>query len=177
MVLRSRPLTSRKIVRRGVVVAAAVVTAIVLFGQRIGERQRSPESSAISTLRAITSGESTYVAMYGYYDTPQCLASRRPCAPDVATQDPLLERDFTEHQESSNYQFQFFAGPAFRLGQNGSRSASAMTQYAVIAVPVTIRGQHRSFCTDDRQTIYISATENTPVVENGRCRDDTSPLH
>ena len=135
------------------------------------------ESYPISVLRAVTSGESANAAMYGYFDTPRCLASRRSCAPDVETQDPLLERDFTEPQELNGYRFEFFDGPPLRPTANVPRSASAMTRYAVVAVPVATQSRHRCFCTDDRQTIYVTDTESIPFVENGRCVDETNPLH
>ena len=57
--------------------AVAIVMALIVFGPRVGERDRT-DAVAIGTLRTIVSGEEAYAsANDGYFETPACLAGRR----------------------------------------------------------------------------------------------------
>jgi hypothetical protein len=167
--------------RRRIIGGAAVV--IVFLGTFMGleERIRDPntgEAAAIGLIRAINSGESTYAAMHGYYDRLECLAGTRSCVPAVRSQRPFVSPDLaTRRGEIRGYRFELHPGPAAVSAGASPQSPSAMTQYAVVAVPLGPRSRnYRAFCGDDRQTIYVTPDGAEPLVEAGRCVDTTRVL-
>jgi hypothetical protein len=158
---------------------AAIVLALIVFAPRAGEPDRS-ESIAIGTLRAVVSGEKAYASAHnGYFDTPACLAAlscipgtgrvERPyLAPNLANVATGLER--------RGYQVQFHPGPTAER-ESGKQSPTAMTRFAVAAVPTDpMTSRRRAFCADDRGTIYVTTSGTGPNVDIGRCLDTSSPL-
>jgi len=155
--------------------AAAFAITFAVSGQHIREPDRS-QAIAIGTIRAITSAESAYAAVNGgIFDRLECLAGPSSCVPAAGRENPFIDRlaRTTEH----GYRFEFFNGPLARSDADVPRSKSAMTRFAVVAVPLeSQRGQRRAFCADDRQVIYITASGAAPRVADGRCLDATDPL-
>jgi hypothetical protein len=146
--------------RTGAVVAIVGVF-LLIAAPRIGERF-SGEARAIGTLRAIGSAEAAYVSASGAFATPECLTSA-VCAGGV-----FLEPALGHASERHGYQFHFLPGPG--------ASPASISAYAVIAVPLAINANApRSYCVDDRQTIYV-IRGRAPRVEAGRCLDTDTPL-
>ena len=154
-----------------------IALACAVFAPIVGERDRR-ESNALATLRAILSGETAYARVNGGdFDTLECLTVLT-CVPDASGgQNAFLAPDLAGPRTRSGYRFEFHAGPTRGLGPGQGRSQSAMTRFAVVAVPKDLgRGQLREFCTDDRRTIYSTLDGKVPRVEAGRCLDTASPV-
>jgi len=171
----ARSADKRRALKRGLAAIVFLGTFAVLE-ERIREPNRS-EAMAIGTIRAITSGESTYAGFYGYYDRLECLATTRPCVPGVTYQNPFVSPDLAASRgERASSRFEFHAGPKAVSPRNSRTSPSAMTQYAVVAVPLGARtGNYRAFCGDDRRTIYVT-WNGEPRVDGGRCLDTSHIL-
>lgn len=114
---------------------AAIVLALIVFAPRAGEPDRS-ESIGIGTLRAVVSGEKAYASAHnGYFDTPACLAALS-CIPGT----DWLERPYlppnlaTGLLERLGYHVHFHPGPTAKR-ESGKQSPTAMTRFAVAAVP------------------------------------------
>jgi hypothetical protein len=175
------PLVMVSVVRYGVgvrrtVAAAALVLALIVFAPRAGEPDRT-ESIAIGTLRAVVSGEKAYAsANNGYFDTPACLAAPS-CVPGTDRRvQPFLAPGVATGSERRGYQVQFHPGPKAER-ESARQSPTAMTRFAVVAVPTDpITSRRRAFCADDRGTIYVTAGGTRPHVDVGRCLDTSSPF-
>jgi hypothetical protein len=156
-----------------VVVRRAGATAVALFAAvfwapRIGEPDRT-EAGAIAAVRAIISAELAYASFNnGYFDTLHCLESGS-CAPRQLPRGPFLEPHFST-RERRGYRVEFHAGPKPESPRDRV-SPSAMTGFAVVAIPSNPQLQHRSFCGDNRGTIYLVGSGAMPLVESGRCVD------
>lgn len=157
------------------VILAVVVLCTLVFTVRVGERYR-PESTAIVMVRAIVSGESTYASVNdGYYDTLECLANPS-CVPGARAQQPFVQPELVAMKEVRGYRFEFHAGPAAEARSDQRRSRSAMTRFAIVAIPLTASTEQRAFCADDRGTIYVTGGGAVPRVDRGRCLDADNPL-
>lgn len=141
---------------RKIAAAAAILWALIVFAPPVGEPERTGEAVAIGTLRAILSGEQAYAsANDGSFDTP-VMASR---------------------SEHGAYQVQFHAGPKVEPEAGKRTSPSAMTRFAVVAVPTNpVASRRRAFCADDRGTIYVTVSGASPQIDVARCLDTSSPL-
>ena len=166
-------MTKRRRRFQPVAIGAVVLATFALTSVRLGERDRT-EARAIARLRAISSAEASYAAASGgYYDTLECLV-RWSCIPDRAVEAPFAAPNLG--QGPQGYRLQFHAAP-FHAGASRDRariSPTAMWRFAVIAVSDS--AQWRSFCVDDRQTIYVVSATAGLVVDDGRCLDTTTPL-
>jgi len=164
----------RVVVRRSAA-AAALLTAAILWAPRVGEPDRT-EAGAIAVLRAIISGELAHASFNsGYFDTLRCLESGA-CAPGQAHAGPFLDPEFQQRyfaprRERRGYRFEFHAAPNPENQRDRRVSSSAMTGFAVVAIPLNPRRQHHSFCGDDRGTIYMVGGGAVPNVEATRCVD------
>ena len=79
------------------------------------------------------------------------------------------------HSRTTWYQVQFHPGPTAER-ESGKQSPTAMTRFAVAAVPTDpMTSRRRAFCADDWGTIYVT-TSGTGPVDIGRCLDTSSPL-
>jgi hypothetical protein len=141
------------IVRR-TAAAAFIGLALIVLAPRVGEPDRT-EAVAIGTLRMIVSGEQAYAsANDGYFDTPAVASS----------------------SEHGAYQVQFHPGPK-AARESGEQSPTAMTRFAVVAVPTDpMASRRRAFCADDRGTIYVTIGGTRPRIDSTRCLDTSSPL-
>src|SRR6267142_2552306 len=155
--------------------AAVLLFAGILWAPRVGEPDRT-EAGAIAVVRALISGELAHASRNdGYFDTLQCLESGS-CAPSRSRHGAFLAPDFVERYfastpERRGYRFEFHAGPKPEPQRDRSVSPSAMTSFAVVAIPLNPQLQHHSFCGDDRGTIYLIGGGAVPRVEAGRCVD------
>jgi hypothetical protein len=151
---------------------------LAVFAPGVGERDRA-ESNAVSVLRAIVSGERTYASMNGgYYETLACLAFPS-CVPGPRG-DPraFVSPDLATVKERLGYRFEFHEGPGGKPSFDSLPPRSGLTSFAAVAFPVNPRdGKRRSFCTDDRQLIYVTPEPTIPRVEAGRCVDTANLLH
>jgi hypothetical protein len=155
---------------------AAIVLALMVFAPPAGEPDRS-ESIAIGTLRAVVSGEKAYASAHnGYFDTPACLAALS-CIPGTdRVERPYLAPSVATGLERRGYLVQFHPGPTAER-ESGKQSPTAMTRFAVAAVPTDpMTSRRRAFCADDRGTIYVTTSGTGPHVDVGRCLDTSSPL-
>ena len=156
--------------------AAVIASALIVFAPRAGEPDRT-EAIAIGTLRAIVSGEKAYAsANDGYFDTPACLAAPS-CMPgtDRGVR-PFLAASLATGLERRGYQVQFHPGPKAE-GESGKQSPTAMTRFAVVAVPAdSMTSRRPAFCADDRGTIYVTVDGTSPHIDAGRCLDTSSPF-
>jgi hypothetical protein len=163
------------VVARRAGAAAVLLFAAVLWAPRVGQPDRS-EAGAIAVVRAVISGELAYASLnYGYFDTLPCLESGS-CAAGQPRQGAFLARDFQERYFASTrerfvYRFEFHAGPNPEAQRDRRVSPSAMTRFAVVAIPLNPQLQHHSFCGDDRGTIYLTGAGTVPKVEAGHCVD------
>ena len=164
-------------VRRSTVAAAIVVTLLVC-APRVGEPDRT-ESMAVGMLRAIVSGEEAYASVNdGYFDTPGCLATPSCVSGAGRSPGPFLAPSVISGLDRRGYHIQFEPGPKAEREPGSDRSPSAMTGFAVVAIPTTPMAlRHRAFCADDRGTIYVTAGATRPDTARGRCLDTSSPLH
>ena len=154
--------------------AIVVLCTFVLTSARVGEGDRT-EARAIAAIRAILSGESAYASIHGFYDTLECLSSPS-CIPGVEGQERFLQPYLAVAQERHGYRFDFHAGPKAESGSDAPRSPSAMTRFAVVAIPLDHGSQRRAFCGDDRGFIYFTTAGRMPRVDRGRCLDTGSPI-
>jgi hypothetical protein len=83
----------------------------------------------------------------------------------------FVERYFASTRERRGYRFEFHAGPKPEPQRDRGVSPSAMTGFAVVAIPLNPQLQHHSFCGDNRGTIYSIGGGAVPRVEAGRCVD------
>ena len=156
--------------------ACAAVLVLVVFAPRAGEPDRA-ESFAIGTLRAVVSGEKVYAsANDGYFDTPACLTIPSCIPGTIRGVRPFLAPGAASGLERRGYHVEFEPGPKAEASGK-QRSPSAMTRFAVVAVPTTpMTSRRRAFCADDRGTIYVTASGTRPHIDAGRCLDTSSPL-
>ena len=157
--------------------AAAIALPLIVFAPRVGEPDRT-ESTAIGTLRAVVSGERAYAsANRGYFDTPACLAAPSCISEADPRARPFLAPNMASGLfERQGYQVQFQPGPKADR-QSDKQSPTAMTRFAVVAVPTDpLTSRRRAFCADDRGAIYVTAGGTRPQVDVGRCLDTSSPL-
>ena len=167
-------MTRKAPISGGVRRAAAVVVllcALALGAPGVGEPDR-PESTALGVIRAIQSGELAYAAINGgYYDTLECVAGPS-CVPGVRSARAFVDPDLAAARERRGYRFEFHAGPAPAPGSDERRSRSAVTRFAVVAIPLAAQAaEHRAFCGDDTGAIYFTRVGTVPRVEGGRCLD------
>ena len=157
--------------------AIAVVFAFAVFAPRVGERDRS-EATAIGAIRAIVSGEAGYASINeGYFGTLDCLAAPSCVRGTLGGSNAFLDPELAAAKERRGYRFEFHAGPKAERESEQRRSRSAMTRFAVVAIPVNAGApQHRAFCADDRGTIYFTQDGTVPRVDAGRCLDTANPL-
>ena len=155
--------------------AIVFLGTFALMEAHIREPNRG-EAVAIGTIRAVITGESSYAALYGYYDTLECLAGTRTCVPGIASRNSFVPPNLVDRRgELRGYRVELHAGPKAQSLRNSRVSPSAMTQYAIVAVPLYAGpGHYRAFCGDDRQTIYVTWDE--PRVDSGRCLDTSQIL-
>jgi hypothetical protein len=153
-------------------VSVVVLCTFALTSARVGEGDRT-EPRAIGAIRAILSGESAYASVHGFYNTLECLSSPS-CIPGVESQERFLQPYLAVAQERQGYRFDFHAGPKVEPGSDAPRSPSAMTRFAVVAIPLDSR--RRAFCGDDRGFIYFTTGGSMPRVDRGRCLDTGSPI-
>jgi len=151
-------------------IAVVLLYAVVLMAPHVGEPDRT-EPGAIAVVRAIIGGELAYASLNeGYYDTLECLDSAS-CVPGVRGHSPFLEHHLAVTQERRGYGFEFHAGPSAEPRSDRRVSHSAMTRFAVVAIPLNSTPQRHSFCGDDRGSIYFTDGGAVPRVEAGRCLD------
>ena len=157
--------------------ASTIVLALIVFSPRVGEPDRT-ESIAVGTLRAIVSGEKAYAsANDGYFDTPACLTIPS-CIPGTAYgSGPFLAPSVIIGVEHRGYRIEFEPGPKPERESGKQRSPSAMTAFAVVAIPTTpITARRPAFCADDGGTIYVTSAGTRPAIAAGRCFDTSRPL-
>jgi hypothetical protein len=154
--------------------AIVVLATFAVTSERIRDPDRS-EASAIGALRAITSGESFYSSVNGGYDdTVDCLRSAA-CIPGIHGS-AFLSPNLTQRGEFRGYRLTFYPGPPAPHDDVARWSPSSITRFAIVATPIPSATQsRRSFCSDDRQLIYVTI-DAVPRVENGRCLDVDNPL-
>ena len=106
----------------------------------------------------------------------ECLDNTGSCVPGVTSHTRFVSpHPAASRGEIRGYRVELHAGPKAQSLRNSRVSPSAMTQYAVVAVPLYAGpGHYRAFCGDDRQTIYVTWDE--PRVDSGRCLDTSQIL-
>lgn len=155
---------------RWVVVATGLLVAFAIAAPPVGEGDRS-ESIAVGFLRAVTSAEASHFDTHGRYATLECLVLRS------GGRGPLLNPSVPRLEPHAGYRFEFHHdGPP--ASQEAERRCSApIKSFAIVATPATPHGsRYRSFCADDRNTIYVIAAGESPRVEGARCADTSAPL-
>lgn len=155
---------------RKATLALVVLCMFMLLARRTGEPDRA-ESRAITTVRAIVSGELVYASINDGHVVPlKCLADPS-CNPSINGQPYVLDPELAATPERHGYRFEFHAGPRAEGGSNQRRSRSSMTRFAVIAVPSSPESpRRRAFCGDNAGFIYYTRG-TVPRVEEGRCLD------
>jgi hypothetical protein len=153
-----------------------VVCALLFFAPRVGERDRD-EARAIGWIRPVQHWQQIHARAHdGAYATMECLTDPR-CAPEVHREGPPPGPDFGATSERDGYRFQFHAGPLLRARSDERPSRTAMTHFAVVAVPVEPSPRKRAFCGDDRGDIYYTMGGAVPRVKAGRCLDTWHTVH
>ena len=151
-----------------VVIAVALVTvafvgivAAIAVPGLLRARISGNEAVAIGTLRAISSAETSYaVANGGYYDSLECLLTPSNClsgfngGPFIAG--PLRTK--------SGFQVELAGTPAPAL-RDAKTSRSSLSDFIVIASPLSPSTGTRMFCLDDTGVIRQSRAEG--VIPQG----------
>ena len=155
---------------RSAIVTLAFLVAFAVAAPPVGEGDRS-ESIAIGLLRAVTSAEASHFDNYGRYATLDCLVVRSPRT------GPLLNPLVARLEPHAGYRFEFHHdGPPPARGAN-RRCTAPIKSFAIIATPATRHGsRYRSFCADDRNTVYVTPAGQLPQIEGARCADTSTPL-
>lgn len=162
---------------RRTIACSAIMLGAALFAPPVGERDRS-ESAAIGAVRAVVSAEASYAVLNGgYYDTLECLTTSA-CIPGIGQdQRPFLDPSLAASRRPRGYRLEFHPGPEAEGGAGREVSATAMTRFALVAVPVAAgAGPRRAFCGDDSGSIYLTSGGQVPRVAAGRCLDREHPL-
>jgi hypothetical protein len=133
---------------------------------------------AIGTLRAVVSGEQAYASVNdGYFDTLECLATPSCITGTGRAFQPFLPPGVITAMEHRGYRLEFHAGPKAERESRRGTSPSAMSRFAVVAVPASAEtARRRVLCADDRGTIYVTSGGMRPRVSVGRCLETASPL-
>jgi hypothetical protein len=157
--------------------AVMVVSIMLLVSPRVGERQLGSDTRAIAALKVIAVAEISFAAVYGHFDTLDCLGQFR-CVPNSPGHDePFLSPHVAADAARYGYRFEFSPGPSAWDPSVPTRSKSAVVRFAVAAVPTDIGSvPRRAFCIDDIGTVYVSPAGTRPRVENGRCVDVENPV-
>jgi type IV pilus assembly protein PilA len=144
-----------------IVVAIIGIIAAIAVPGLLRARMSGNEASAIGSLRAINSSESTFSSSCGgngYAPTLEVLST-----PPAAGQASFISPDLaTSNVVKSGYNVNLAAGPGAvtvtAQAQTCNLAAASVSNYFAHAEPVTVgsTGQ-RSFATDARGTIYTKA--------------------
>jgi prepilin-type N-terminal cleavage/methylation domain-containing protein len=151
-----------------IVVAIIGIVAAIAVPGLLRARMSGTEASAIGSLRAIFSGQSTYAASCGggFY-APSLARLSAPLAaggegfvgPDLST-DPSLKGGYTITLAAGE------AAPGSPASCNGAAAGASVVTYFVGAAPTAGAGS-RYFGTNQGGTIYQS-TADVPVTQNGQ---------
>jgi hypothetical protein len=100
------------------------------------------------------------------------------CAPAPPGFQPrFLALEIGSLRERHGYRFQFYPGVTFDAERPHGTSLTAISNFAVVAVPVgNYKSSRRSFCTDATASIYFTAGASAPRVQAGRCLDTDNQL-
>jgi hypothetical protein len=130
----------------------AIIAAIAVPGL-LRARISGNEASAIGTLRAISSAETTYAATAngGYYDSQKCLVHPTQCVPGFSG-GPFLAQ---EYDLKSGYRFELHGDRLADL--RPGTSMSSLRAFSVVAVPVSSSTGTRIFCVDDSGVVRAAA--------------------
>ena len=155
---------------RPVVVTAGLILALAIAAPPVGEGDRS-ESIAIGLLRAVTSAEASHFAAHRRFATLDCLVLRS------GRRGPLLNPLVARLEPNAGYRFEFHHDGPPQPAAAERRCTSAITSFAIVATPATPHGsRYRSFCADDRNTVYVTPAGQLPRVDAARCADASTPL-
>ncbi len=159
-----------------IVVAIIGIVAAIAVPGLLRARMSGNEASAIGSLRAINSGQSTYAASCGsgfYAPSLESLGT----APTVGGGDGFVGTDLgADPSTKSSYTMTLSAGTAAAgapASCNGVDAGSTIETYFVAAAP-TSGGGVRYFGTNQGGTIYTN-TEDVTVTQNG-APDGSVPL-
>ena len=155
-------------------VAGVVVCFIAAWPQRTGERPIGPDTYAIAALKTITSAEVAYAAVYGHYDTLDCLAYPRCDRSKPATQEGFLNVELAATKSWHGFQLDFFPGVSSGDPSESATQRLSLSGFAVTATPLQSAG--RAFCADHRGLVFVTAGGVQPRLEGGRCVDVGDPL-
>jgi hypothetical protein len=167
IVLNSLGLVSLPVV--GIVAAIAIPS--LLRG-----RMNANEATAIVDLRTVITGEASYAATTGAYDTVECLTVPANCISGY--QGPTFLPAELAATLKAGYIREFHAGPPAVPSTGQQLSPSSMSSFAYVLVPMT-RGQTgvRSFCGDSSGVICHHADGAPFAVDQGACPSDCQPIH
>ena len=152
-----------------IVVAIIGIIAAIAIPGLLRARMAGNEASAIGSLRAINSGQSTYAASCGSgFYAPSLLSLST--APMVAAADGFIGTDLsTDPSIKSSYTIALAAG-ANAVGApascNGIAAGAMVVTYFAGAVP-TAGGGVRNFGTNQGGTIYFISSAAVPVTQQG----------
>ena len=135
------------------------------------------DTRAIVALKVIAAAEIAFAAVYGHFDTLECL-EQLACVPNSPARDqPFLSSHVAADAARHGYRIEFSPGPSAWDPSDPTRSRSAVVRFAVVAVPADRASVlRRTFCLDDLGTVYVSPAGTIPRVEMGRCMDVSNPL-
>ena len=137
---------------RRITAGLVVLSVVALNTPGLGERGFGNEAHMISSLRALTTAQLLYSTSYGNGSYARTLDDLKK----VGVQELVTPAEVTSRR---GYRLELISGDA---------------HYAVIAVPLAnprlkTPRPSRTFCADDRGTIYWAPIGTAPVVEAGRC--------
>jgi len=134
-------------------------------------------TDAIVALKAIQAAETEYASIFGHYDSLGCLV-RPTCSPNSPASERFLDPDWALNAKRQfGYRFEFSPGPGTSDLALPNRSKSAMTRYAVAAIPAAADVKwRRGFCVEETGTIYQTSLGTTPRLDNGRCVNKGIPI-
>ncbi len=151
-----------------IVVAIIGIIAAIAVPGLLRARMSGNEASAIGSMRAINSGQSTYAASCGSgFYAPSLVTLGTP--PTVGGGDGFIGTDLnTDPSTKSSYTITNTGGAAGAGGPascNGVAAGASVSTYFVSAAP-TVGGGVRFFGTNQGGTIYTS-TAAVAVTQNG----------
>lgn len=159
--------------RRRPVLFVMLLGGVLLWplAHRVTDVTASPEAAledrAAGSIRAIQQGQGIYRSVHGYYDRLECVI-QDSCAA-INPYPPTYLDARLAWTTRFGYRFRFHDGPRATTARDGNLSPTALTSYAMTAVPLDGDAGLPAFCGDDSGQLYRLAPGGVPSVVDGRC--------
>jgi hypothetical protein len=146
---------------RALVAGVVVAAVIVVTELRVNRSEGNAEATAIGTLRAISSAQASYVALYGGYARSLRVLSA-PCA---GSSNGMVSPDLGNDPTVKNgYEIRLLVMPPFESNRRDCNGQPIASTYVATAVPVERhQGATNAFAVDQNQVIWYDVTGVAPT--------------